>query len=310
MTRMQVIRIGTRGSELALWQANHVAGLLNECHPDVRTEIVPIKTEADRRLDVSLSEVGGKGLFIKELEHSLLENHIDIAVHSMKDVTVNLPPEFRIDVILDRGNPYDALVSNRYVSIDELPADSVIGTCSLRRKTQLQNVRPDLRFEILRGNVTTRLARLDNDEFDAIVLAVSGLMRLGRENRITQELAGINHIPSPGQGALGIECRSDDFRVQELIAPLNHEPSRIAVHAERLANRELGGSCVAPVGIHALISNEQMKISGSIGSLNGSGTLRSSTEGTTAESVRIAQVLADNLNKQGAQEILNAWESE
>ena len=199
----------------------------------------------------------------------------------------------------------------RYVSIDELPADSVIGTCSLRRKTQLQSVRSDLRFEILRGNVTTRLARLDNDEFDAIVLAVSGLMRLGRRKTVSprnwwESIIFLLRVRARWESSV----RSDDFRVQELIAPLNHEPSRIAVHAERLVNRELGGSCVAPVGIHALISNEQMKISGSIGSLNGSGTLRSSTEGTTAESVRIAHVLADNLNKQGAQEILNAWESE
>lgn len=307
---MQEIRIGTRGSELAMWQANHVAGLLNESHCDVRTEIIPIKTEADRRLDVSLSEVGGKGLFIKELERSLLDDKIDIAVHSMKDVTVNLHPEFCIDVILHRANPYDALVSNRHVSIEALPSESVIGTCSLRRKSQLSSVRPDLRFVMLRGNVTTRLSRLDSDEFDAIILAVSGLMRLGRENRVTQELAGMNHIPSPGQGALGIECRSDDCRVRELIAPLNHEPSRIAVHAERLTNRELGGSCVAPVGIHALVSNGQMEISASVGSLNGRGSLTSSKTGTTADFVRTAQSLADNLNQQGAREILNAWESE
>ena len=307
---MQKIRIGTRGSELALWQANHVAELLGKHNSEVQVEIVPIKTEGDRRIDVKLSQFGGKGLFIKELERSLHDDQVDIAVHSMKDVTVKLDPEFCIKVILDRGNPYDALVSNRYGSIDQLPPNATIGTCSLRRKSQLQSLRPDLRFVTLRGNVPTRLKRLDAGEFDAIVLAVSGLNRLGRANRITQVLEGKDHIPSPGQGALGIECRSRDARIQELIAPLNHEQSSIAVHAERLTNRQLGGSCVAPIGIHASVNNGRMEMSASIGSVDGSGRIRSSIEGSTEDSTTIAHAVAGELDRQGAREILNAWESD
>lgn len=307
---MQKIRIGTRGSELALWQANHVADRLRTLHSEVEVEVIPIKTEGDRRLDVTLSQIGGKGLFIKELECSLHEEKVDIAVHSMKDVTVNLDPEFCIDVILDRGNPYDALVSNRYGSIDRLPPNATIGTCSLRRKSQLQALRPDLKFVTLRGNVTTRVKRLDIGDFDAIILAVSGLERLGRENRITQVLEGKHHIPSPGQGALGIECRSRDERILELIMPLNHRQSSIAVHAERLTNRELGGSCVAPIGIHATVNHERMEMSASIGSVDGNGRIRSSVEGAVDDSAAIAHTLANDLNRQGAQEVLNAWETD
>ncbi len=295
---------------MALWQANHVAQRLRNLYSEVKVEVVPIKTEGDRRLDVTLSQIGGKGLFIKELERSLHEERVDIAVHSMKDVTVNLDPEFCIDVILDRGNPYDALVSNRYGSIDQLPPNATIGTCSLRRKSQLQALRPDLQFVTLRGNVTTRVKRLDTGDFDAIILAVSGLKRLGRENRITQVLDGKDHIPSPGQGALGIECRRRDTRILELISPLNHEQSCIAVHAERLTNRELGGSCVAPIGIHAAADSERMKMSAFIGSVDGGRRIQSSIEGATDDSTTIAQTLAGDLDRQGAQEILNAWETD
>ncbi len=294
---------------MALWQANHVADLLGKFHSEVQVEVIPIKTLGDRRLDVPLSQIGGKGLFIKELERSLREEQVDIAVHSMKDVTVKLDPEFCIEVILERGSPYDALVSNRYESVDQLPPNATIGTCSLRRKSQLQGLRPDLQFVTLRGNVTTRVKRLDAGDFDAIVLAVSGLTRLGQENRITQVLEGKDHIPSPGQGALGIECRSRDKQIQELIAPLNHEKSSIAVHTERLTNRELGGSCVAPIGIHARVDDERMEMSAFIGRVDGSRRIRSSIEGATGDSTTIAQALADDLGRQGAREILDAWET-
>ncbi|MDE0310556.1 MAG: hydroxymethylbilane synthase [Acidiferrobacterales bacterium] len=307
---MQNILVGTRGSDLALWQANHVAESLRNLHPEVRIEVVPVKTEGDRRLDVTLSQIGGKGLFIKELERSLHEEKVDIAVHSMKDVTVHLDPELCIDVILDRGNPYDALVSNRYGSIDQLPANATIGTCSVRRKSQLQGIRPDLQFLTLRGNVTTRLNRLDAGEFDAIILAVSGLKRLGLEYRVAQILDGTDHVPSPGQGALGIECRRSDIRIQELIAPLNHEYSSIAVQAERLTNRELGGSCVAPIGIHASADNERIRLSAFVGSVDGSTRIQSSIEGATDDAKAVAHTLAGDLDRQGAQEILNAWKTD
>ena len=303
---MKEFRIGTRGSELAMWQASHVAGLLQNLHPQVRIEVVPITTEGDRRLDVSLSQLGGKGLFIKELERCLLEDRIDIAVHSMKDVTVNLDPEFCIDVILERANPYDALVSNHFDSLDSLPENAVIGTCSLRRQSQLKSLRPDLQFVTLRGNVPTRLKRLDSGEFDAIVLAVSGLTRLGREGRITQILNGEHHIPSPGQGAMGIECRSRDSQVQEFISPLNHETTSIAVNAERLTNRALGGSCVVPVGIHTTVGGERMKMGAFIGSLDGSECIRSTIQGKISESEKLAKTLADDLEQRGARKILDA----
>ena len=293
-----------------MWQANHVAGLLQTLHPQVSIEVVPITTEGDRRLDVSLSQLGGKGLFIKELERCLLEDSIDIAVHSMKDVTVNLDSEFCIDVILERANPYDALVSNQFDSLESLPAKAVIGTCSLRRQSQLKSLRPDLQFVTLRGNVPTRLKRLDSGEFDAIILAVSGLTRLGREDRITQILNGEHHIPSPGQGAMGIESRSQDTRVQELIAPLNHESTSIAVKAERLTNRALGGSCVVPVGIHATVGEDRMEMGAFIGSLDGSETVQSSIEGGKSESEEVAKAFAEDLEQRGARKILDACDSQ
>ncbi len=305
---MQVIRIGTRGSDLAMWQAEHVASHL--CNISGRQiEVGPIKTEGDRRVDVPLSEIGGKGLFIKELEHALVQKDIDIAVHSMKDVTVNLDSRFCIPVILKRENPYDALISSRYQSLADLPLNAVVGTSSLRRKSQLLTLRPDLDIQMLRGNVPTRLGRLDEGRYDAIVLAVSGLKRLGMDHRITQVLRGKNHIPSPGQGALGIECRSGDKETRELIAPLNHAHSSIAVQAERLVNRALGGSCLTPIGIHASISGDSIRMSAWIGSVDGRQTIRADTKGRMAEFERVAQSLAKMLEDQGAQEILDACES-
>ena len=305
---MQVIRIGTRGSDLAMWQAEHVASHL--CNISGRQiEVGPIKTEGDRRVDVPLSEIGGKGLFIKELEHALVQKDIDIAVHSMKDVTVNLDSRFCIPVILKRENPYDALISSRYQSLADLPLNAVVGTSSLRRKSQLLTLRPDLDIQMVRGNVPTRLRRLDEGRYDAIVLAVSGLKRLGMDHRITQVLRGKNHIPSPGQGALGIECRSGDEETRKLIAPLNHAHSSIAVQAERLVNRALGGSCVTPIGIHASISDDSIRMSAWIGSIDGRQTIRADTKGPVAEFEQVAQSLAKMLEDQGAQEILDVCES-
>ena len=301
-----MVRIGTRRSPLALWQANCVQILLRHHCPGADVRIVPITTEADRRLDVPLAEVGGKGLFIKELEHALLDERIDIAVHSMKDVTVNIEPQFTIPAILERGNPYDALVSVKYDGLDDLPRNATVGTCSLRRQCQLLRVRPDFSIKPLRGNVQTRLKKLDNGEFDATVLAVSGLQRLEYENRITEILQGRSHIPSPGQGALGVECRSDDKKMIQLVSPMNHELSSIAVNCERAVNRELGGHCHVPIGIHGEIQNGQICISGFVGTADGKRLAEADAQGPVEDSSSVAGTLADRLKDLGAEEILNA----
>ncbi len=301
---MPVVRIGTRGSQLALWQANHVATLISKHLANVATEIVPLKTEADRRQDILLSELGGKGLFIKELEVALLDDRIDIAVHSMKDVTVDLPEEFCIAAILPRENPFDALVSTNYQSLSELREGAVIGTCSLRRQSQLLLVRPDLKIVPVRGNVTTRLQRLDDSEFDAIILAVSGLLRLGLGNRITQVLKQSPHIPSPGQGALGIECRRRDTGLIGDLACLNDHSSSAAVHAERAVNAGLGGSCHIPIGILTECRAQTYDMTAYVGSVDAKSTLLEFATGRLADLMEDAAAMVEQLNLRGAQEIL------
>ncbi len=302
-----LIRIGTRTSELAVWQARYVERRLTKFDSSLQIQIVPISTEADRRQNVSLSKFGGKGLFIKELEYALAKRRIDIAVHSMKDVSVTIDSQFAIPVILKRANPYDAFVSNQYDRVSALPQNSKVGTCSLRRRSQLLNVRPDLQIVHLRGNVPTRLEKLDANNFEATLLAVAGLTRLGYEDRISEILRGDNHIPSPGQGALGIECRSDDLLTHELIAPLNHEKSRIAVESERSVNRTLGGSCHVPIGIHAVIDNGQLTICGSVGSPDGTEVVRSYITGHKGQAEKLAAELACELIRLGAKEILSEF---
>lgn len=302
--QMPVVRIGTRGSQLALWQANHVATLIAKHLTNVTTEIVPVKTEADRRQDILLSELGGKGLFIKELEVALLDNRIDIAVHSMKDVTVELDDEFCIASILERENPFDALVSTRYPSLNELPEGALIGTCSLRRQSQLLLARPDLKIVPVRGNVTTRLQRLDAGEFDAIILAVSGLLRLGLGDRITEVLQQSPHIPSPGQGALGIECRRRDSNLIGDLQLLDDCSSSAAVHAERAVNAGLGGSCHIPIGILAKCRSQTYDLTTYVGSVDGKRTLMESATGKLDELMDGALALIERLNQRGAQEIL------
>ncbi len=298
------IRIGTRGSELALWQSNHIASQLVSICPNLEIEIVAIKTEGDKRLDVPLSKVGGKGLFIKELENALIDNRIDIAVHSMKDVTVYLAEDFCVPVILERGDPYDAFVSNKYASLSELPNGAVVGTCSLRRHSQLLNTRPDLKIKSLRGNVNTRLKRLDNGEYDGIILAAAGLKRLGLGHRIAETLNNGKHIPSPGQGALGIECRSDDPAVLTAIMPLNHEKTNVAVNSERAVNAELGGSCYVPIGVHAHTYDKRLDIQAFIGSVDGQQIVEAQVTAALDESANLPTDLAQTLIKNGAMEIL------
>ncbi len=303
---MNAIRIGTRGSPLALWQARFAARRLMHCHRDLEIQIVPVATEADRRQDVPLSDIGGKGLFIKELERALLDGRVDIAVHSMKDVTVNLAPDFQIPAVLERANPYDALVSVNFRSLDDLPLRASVGTCSLRRQCQLLRARSDLQIRPLRGNVQTRLKKLEQGEFDATLLAVSGLQRLQFEDRICEVLRALPHIPSPGQGALGIECRDADSQVLKMLEPLNHPVSQIAVEAERAVNRELGGHCHAPIGIHAVVTGSRMHICGSVGTSDGRKNIDAEADGPAADSLAVAAQLAARLKALGAEEILRA----
>lgn len=304
---MNKIRIGTRGSTLALWQAKHVASLISNSKKDLEVEIVSIKTEGDQRQDVPLADIGGKGLFIKELENALVDRRIDIAVHSMKDVTVNLADEFQIPVILKRENPFDALVSNRYQSVDELPSGARVGTCSPRRRSQLLSLRSDLQVLNLRGNVTTRLNRLDNGDFDAVILAVAGLRRLELEYRIRQILSVEDFVPSPGQGALGIECRADDTDVKNIIESLNDTLTFDLVQAEREANRLLGGNCHMPLGIYAsLHDKEECSIKGWAGLLDGSDYVSVETVEYAGDPLLAAASLADSMIESGAQKILDA----
>ncbi len=301
---MSVVRIGTRGSQLALWQAHHIAGLISTHLNGIETEIVPIKTEADLRQDVLLAELGGKGLFIKELEVALLDNRIDIAVHSMKDVTVDLAEEFTIAAILEREDPYDAFVSSKYQTLAQLPAGAVIGTCSLRRQSQLLSIRPDLTIIPVRGNVTTRLKRLDDGDFDAIILAVSGLRRLGLDDRITEKLDQLPHVPSPGQGALGVECRVDDQNLIEKMKELDDTLSNAEVSAERAVNAGLGGSCHVPIGVLTKCRRGNYEIAAYVGSIDAQQTIIESLSGTLDGLMTGIEVVIEKLNQRGAQEIL------
>ena len=307
--QMNKIRIGTRGSVLALWQANYVATRLHEIYPDLVVETVPVKTEGDRRQDVPLVQIGGKGLFIKELESALLDDRIDIAVHSMKDVTVNVPENFRIPVILEREDPRDALVSNHFQSIEGLPKNAIVGTCSPRRRSQLLSMRPDIQVKELRGNVPTRLKKLDNGQFDAIILAIAGLNRLGLQGRITQPLdLEYFFVPSPGQGAMGVECRANDIEMVGLLEPLNHSPTFSCVSAERQVNRRLGGSCHSPMGVFACNSNNEFEIRAWVGNLDGSDWILKFSDKTDDKENLAVDELVEKLSNAGALEILASAE--
>ncbi len=239
----KIIRIATRQSPLALWQAHYVQHLLQANHPGLQIELVPMVTRGDIILDTPLAKVGGKGLFVKELELALLDGRADIAVHSMKDVPIAFPEGLGLVTICEREDPRDAFVSSHYAHLDDLPAGSVVGTSSLRRQCQLRERRPDLIIRDLRGNVGTRLAKLDNGDYQAIILAVAGLKRLGLENRIRYAMSAEESLPAVGQGAVGIECRLDDDHTRQLLAPLNHRHTELRVCAERAMNIRLEGGC-------------------------------------------------------------------
>lgn len=301
---MKTIRIATRKSALALWQAEYVKAELLRHHPNLTVELVPMSTQGDKILDTPLAKIGGKGLFVKELEQAMLEDRADIAVHSMKDVPVEFPDGLMLHTICPRENPQDAFVSNQFKSIDELPPGAVVGTSSLRRQCQLKALRPDLTVRDLRGNVNTRLAKLDNGEYAAIILAAAGLIRLGFEQRIAALMSVDTSLPANGQGAVGIECRSDDKEVQQLLSALEHNDTRICVLAERAMNRKLQGGCQVPIGAFAVIEGDTLWLRGLVGALDGSEIIRHQLRGPVAEAEQLGVALAEHLLSLGADRIL------
>jgi hydroxymethylbilane synthase len=300
------LKIATRKSPLAMWQAEHATALLTQLHPDLKIEIVGMTTRGDKILDAPLAKVGGKGLFVKELEQGMLEGTADIAVHSMKDVPVDFPPGLHLAVIMDREDPLDAFVSNRFASLDDLPEGACVGTSSLRRQCQLAARRPDLRIEPLRGNVNTRLRKLDEGEYDAIILAAAGLKRLGFAERIRAGITAEDSLPAIGQGAIGIECRSDDARVHALIAPLHHQATAERVRAERAMNAKLQGGCQVPIAGYAVHEGDTLYLRGLVGTPDGKQLLRAEGRAAAAEAELLGERLADELLAQGADAILAA----
>jgi len=298
------IRIATRKSPLALWQAEYVKKCLLELYPALKVELVKMTTKGDQILDSPLAKVGGKGLFVKELETGMLEGQADIAVHSMKDVPVEFPEGLHLAVVCEREDPRDAFVSNKYTSFDALPNGAIVGTSSLRRECQLRVVRPDLSIVSLRGNVNTRLKKLDNNEYDAIILAAAGLKRLGYEHRIQEHLEIGLSLPAMGQGAVGIETRIADKRVNDLIAPLNHEPTAIRITAERAMNARLEGGCQVPIGGYAELDHGVILLRGLVGRPDGSEIVRGDISGRPEDAAELGYVLADDLLSRGAKEIL------
>ena len=265
-----------------------------------------MSTQGDKILDTPLAKIGGKGLFVKELEQAMLDGRADIAVHSMKDVPVDFPAGLMLHTICPRENPQDAFVSNQFKTLDELPQGAVVGTSSLRRQCQLKALRPDLTVRDLRGNVNTRLAKLDNGEFAAIILAAAGLIRLGFEQRIASLLPIDMSLPANGQGAVGIECRSDDLAIQQLLAPLEHAETRSCVLAERAMNRKLQGGCQVPIGAFAVIEADTLWLRGLVGAVDGSEIIRHQVRGPVAQAEQLGTALAEHMLAQGADRILQA----
>lgn len=298
------LKIATRKSPLALWQAEEVARLLKHFHPDIQIELVTMTTQGDKILDTPLAKIGGKGLFVKELEVGMLEGIADIAVHSMKDVPMAFPEGLHLAVILEREDPRDAFVSNTYSSLAELPLNSKVGTCSLRRQTQLKEARPDIEILDLRGNVNTRLAKLDNGEYDAIILASAGLKRLGFEERITEVIATEKSLPAIGQGAVGIECRSNDKHINELLKPLNHPETALRLQAERAQNTRLNGGCQIPIAGYAELIDKKIHLRGLIGFPDGSKIFRAEMQGEYSDADAIGIAVAEDLLSQGGDKVL------
>ena len=303
---MKILKIATRQSPLALWQAEHIRARLEALHADLKVELVTFVTQGDKILDTPLAKIGGKGLFVKELEAALLDGRADLAVHSMKDVPMALPEGLSLAVICEREDPLDAFVSNTYASFDDLPQGAKVGTSSLRRKSQILKARPDLEIIDLRGNVGTRLSKLDAGLYDAIILASAGLKRLGLAERIRHTLPAEVSLPAVGQGALGLECRAADQAVLELILPLLHRETDVCVRAERAFNAYLEGGCQVPIAGHATLIEAQLHIEGRVGSLDGATLLKAKLSGTPEQAVELGEMLAQKLVEQGAGDLLKA----
>ena len=301
---MKILKIATRKSPLALWQAEHVKNKLIQAHSGLSVELVSMQTEGDRFLDAPLIAVGGKGLFIKELEQALLDGRADIAVHSMKDVTIDLPDELALPVIMEREDPRDVFISNTYEKIEDLPAAAVLGTSSLRRQSQVKALHPEIVLKDLRGNVGTRLGKLDAGEYDAIMLAAAGIIRLGLGERITQLIPPSVLLPAIGQGAIGIECRADDDVVHELISPLNHQETTLCVQAERAFSRRLFGGCQLPIAGQAAVTGDEIELVGLIARVDGSEVIKSELKGHVADIETIGTALAETLLERGGDIIL------
>jgi hydroxymethylbilane synthase len=300
------LRIATRQSPLALWQAEFVKAELTRHFPKLQVELVTMVTRGDKILDTPLAKIGGKGLFVKELEHAMLEGRADIAVHSMKDVPMEFPEGLGLSVICKREDPRDAFVSNTYSNIDQLPLGAKVGTCSLRRQCQLKAKRPDINILDLRGNVGTRLGKLDNGDYDAIILATAGLKRLQLEQRITQPIETPWMLPAGGQGAVGIECRTNDQRILNYLAPLNHPHTASRVMAERAVNHHLQGGCQVPIGVYSQINKDTIHIEALVGEIDGSKIIQHSISGPVNQAEQLGVSLAKMLLDSGAGEILAA----
>lgn len=300
----EILRIATRQSQLALWQANFVKAELEKYHPNLTVELVTMVTKGDVILDTPLAKIGGKGLFVKELELALLEERADIAVHSMKDVPMSFPEGLGLAVICEREDPRDAFVSNRYASLAELPEGAIVGTSSLRRQCQLMAAYPHLTVKSLRGNVGTRLSKLDNGEYDAIILASAGLIRLGMPERIKSFISVEDSLPAAGQGAVGIETRVNDTRVLNYLAKLNHNPTACCVMAERAMNTRLQGGCQVPIGGFATLNGEELELNALVGSLDGSTIIRASGKAHQRDAEQLGIRIAEQLLAQGADKIL------
>ncbi len=303
---MKTLKIATRQSPLALWQAEHIRARLEAMHADLTVELVTFVTQGDKILDTPLAKIGGKGLFVKELEAALMDGRADLAVHSMKDVPMALPEGLSLAVICEREDPFDAFVSNHYASFADLPQGAKVGTSSLRRKCQILKARPDLDIIDLRGNVGTRLSKLDDGQYDAIILASAGLRRLGLAERIRHTIQPDVSLPAVGQGALGLECRSQDQAVLDLILPLMHAETNVCVRAERAFNAYLEGGCQVPIAGYATLQNGQLQIEGRVGSVDGRTILKAVQHGAPEQAEMLGEELAKALLAQGAGELLKA----
>ena len=306
MSLMKTLKIVTRKSPLAMWQAEHVRDRLLNAHEDLNVELIGIKTQGDKILDSPLAKIGGKGLFVKELEVALLEERADIAVHSMKDVTVDMPDGLDLPIILEREDPRDVLLANKPVSsIDNLPENARVGTSSLRRQCQIKNLRPDLKILDLRGNVGTRLGKLENDEYDAIILAAAGVIRLGLQDKISHYIESDTLLPAIGQGAIGIQCRAGDDNTLSLIDVLDHKDTHTRIVAERAVNRRLFGGCQVPIAGFSELNDDQILIRALVGEVDGSQIIRGEISGHRDDAEKLGITLAEDLLSRGADRILD-----